>query len=99
MAEGIAHVIRAHGPTSGMSVASGVTCRCGYWTGGETPGVTRPAGFAGLAWHQGQEAEAMVNARVRELAARLMDGDMWDALEVISRLASGDLALFGGEHG
>ncbi|AYN58296.1 hypothetical protein PBI_KEPLER_72 [Arthrobacter phage Kepler] len=40
------------------------------------------------------------NARVRELAGRLLDGDIVDSLEVLGRLASGDLALFGGgQHG
>lgn len=54
----MAEVIRAHQPTTGMSVASGVTCKCGYWNGNERGGVDRPIGFQGLIWHQSQELEA-----------------------------------------
>ena len=54
VAERIGAILREHQPTSGMQVASGVTCRCGYWTGEERPGVTRPVGYSGLAWHQAQ---------------------------------------------
>ena len=57
-AEQIAEVIRAHQPTTGMSVASGVTCRCGYWNGEERAGINRPAGYQGLQWHQAQELSA-----------------------------------------
>ena len=53
-AERIGAILREHQPTSGMQVASGVTCRCGYWTGEERPGVTRPVGYSGLVWHQAQ---------------------------------------------
>ena len=52
--DGIGDVIRSHQPTTGMSVASGVTCRCGYWNGIEEPGKTRPVGYSGLQWHQAQ---------------------------------------------
>ena len=54
VAERIGAILREHQPTSGMQVASGVTCRCGYWTGEERPGVTRPVGYSGLMWHQAQ---------------------------------------------
>jgi hypothetical protein len=50
----VAREIRAHQRTTGMQVSSGITCRCGYWTGDETPGVTRPVGLSGLEWHQAQ---------------------------------------------
>lgn len=53
--EVIAAVLRAHQPTRGMRVAMGETCACGYWTGVEVPGKTRPAGYQGLQWHQAQE--------------------------------------------
>jgi len=55
IAQQMAEVIRAHQITAGAQVSSGTTCRCGYWTGDEIPGVTRPPGFTGLAWHQAQE--------------------------------------------
>ena len=54
VAERIGAILREHQPTSGMQVASGVTCRCGYWTSEERPGVTRPVGYSGLVWHQAQ---------------------------------------------
>jgi hypothetical protein len=54
MADIIAATINAHGLTTGMQVASGHTCRCGYWNGEEVAGVTRPAGMYGLTWHQAQ---------------------------------------------
>ncbi|MDT0171048.1 hypothetical protein [Pseudarthrobacter sp. BRE9] len=57
-AEQIAEVIRAHQPTTGMSVASGVTCRCGYWNGDERAGVDRLPGYQGLQWHQAQALSA-----------------------------------------
>ena len=50
----MAEVLREHQMTTGMQVASGVTCRCGYWNGDERPGVDRPPGFTGLIWHQSQ---------------------------------------------
>lgn len=49
-----AEVLAQHQATTGMQVASGTTCRCGYWTGNERPGSTRPAGLQGLIWHQAQ---------------------------------------------
>lgn len=57
-AEEIARIIAAHQPTTGMAVASGVTCRCGYWNGAERAGIDRPAGLQGLMWHQAQELVA-----------------------------------------
>jgi hypothetical protein len=60
----IATSIRDHSPTTGMRVASGETCRCGYWNGVERAGVDRPVGCGGLTWHQAQEAAA----KIREAA-------------------------------
>ena len=57
MAEAIANTLRQHQVTRGMRVASGVTCRCGYWTGNEKAGKTRPVGFSGLTWHQAVEID------------------------------------------
>lgn len=48
----IAESIRAHQPTTGMKVAMGETCACGYWTGRDRPGKERPVGYQGLQWHQ-----------------------------------------------
>jgi hypothetical protein len=59
----MAEVLRAHQPTTGMSVASGVTCQCGYWNGDERGGVNRPIGFQGLTWHQAQEMDATIFGR------------------------------------
>lgn len=58
--DGIGEVIRAHQPTTGMSVASGVTCRCGYWNGVEFAGSTRPVGYSGLQWHQAESVAAYI---------------------------------------
>ena len=51
----IAKVLQQHQMTTGMQVAMGVTCRCGYWNGVEVAGQTRPIGLSSLAWHQAQE--------------------------------------------
>ena len=56
----IATTIRDHRPTTGMRVASGETCRCGYWNGIERAGKDRPVGCGGLDWHQAQEAAANI---------------------------------------
>lgn len=62
--ERIGAILREHQPTSGVQVASGVTCRCGYWTGEERPGVTQQ-----IAASKDEAVEAAVGAlnRVREL--------------------------------
>lgn len=82
-AEAIADVIRAHQPSTGMSVASGVTCRCGYWNGDERGGVNRPVGFQGLMWHQAQELTAagygLVADAKREAWAEGYSAGFWDA--------------------
>ena len=52
LAEVLGRALREHQPTTGMSVAMGVTCRCGYWNGDEVGGKTRSVGYQGLQWHQ-----------------------------------------------
>lgn len=66
---GMAEVLAAHQPTTGMQVASGVTCRCGYWNGEERAGIDRPAGLQGLIWHQSQMLTAAGFGPVREAKA------------------------------
>ena len=72
-AELIAEVIRAHQPTTGMSVASGVTCQCGYWNGKEQAGINRPVGYQGLQWHQAQELSAAGFGPVKEGKAEALE--------------------------
>jgi hypothetical protein len=55
----VAQVLAEHQPTTGLAVASGVTCRCGYWNGVEVPGKTRPVGYSGLMWHQAEQIAAL----------------------------------------
>lgn len=73
-----------HVPTRGMSVASGVTCECGYWTGSEKPGVTRPVGVRsgsdGLDWHRATVMLAEVEAPIRAQALRAFVKDYRAAL-------------------
>ena len=51
-----------HHPKRGMVVAMGVTCECGYWTGGEEGGKNRPVGVRGdqLDWHRTKVAAAIL---------------------------------------
>jgi len=63
LVQAMAEVLRKHQPTTGMAVASGVTCQCGYWNGNETPGVDRPVGFQGLIWHQADQVDAAIFGR------------------------------------
>lgn len=56
----IAEVLRNHEQTTGMQVAMGTTCKCGYWTGNEEPGRTRPVGYQGLTWHQAEVIAALI---------------------------------------
>ena len=65
LAEVLGNALRAHQPTTGMSVASGVTCRCGYWNGNEVGGKTRPVGYQGLQWHQANVLADVVRAWLR----------------------------------
>lgn len=51
----IFHALDAHQPTRGMKVAMGETCECGYWTGQEEAGKTRPVGYRDmLNWHRAE---------------------------------------------
>lgn len=62
--EQIAEALQDHYPTAGATVASGVTCQCGYWNGNERPGVDRPAGAQGrdgLDWHRAQVVLALLS--------------------------------------
>ena len=62
-AEVSAKVEREHWPTTGMRVAMGETCRCGYWNGEERGGVNRRVGMSGLMWHRAQlTADALAAA-------------------------------------
>lgn len=70
----IAESLREHQPTTGMKVASGETCNCGYWTGNERPGVTRPVGFQGLQWHQAQVIATLSSLRDAEPRGEYMEG-------------------------
>lgn len=60
----IADTLLLHQLTRRMVVASGHTCDCGYWTGEERPGKTRPAGYQGLLWHQAEVVAAVVRAHI-----------------------------------
>lgn len=55
--EEIEKIHREHRLVTGMQVASGHTCTCGYWNGVEEPGINRPAGYYGLEWHLTQLIE------------------------------------------
>ena len=65
LVEVLGNALRAHQPTTGMSVASGVTCHCGYWNGNEVGGKTRPVGYQGLQWHQANVLSDVVRAWLR----------------------------------
>ncbi|GAA1337271.1 hypothetical protein [Arthrobacter roseus] len=76
-AEVIAKALSAHKLTTGMQVASGETCQCGYWNREERPGVDRPPGVVGLNWHRAQVVAELVEAygAERERAALLEAAD------------------------
>lgn len=81
-----------HVPTRGMSVASGVTCECGYWTGREKPGITRPVGVRsgsdGLDWHRATvmlaEVESSITAERDDI--EYVDVDL-DQIEARAKVA------------
>lgn len=54
LAVAINNILKSHKPATGMVVSMGQTCQCGYWTGEERAGITRPAGVNGdgLDWHR-----------------------------------------------
>jgi hypothetical protein len=72
LAEIIATTIRDHSLTTGMQVASGSTCRCGYWNGNERAGKDRPVGCGGLTWHQAQEAATNIRAALEGASYELV---------------------------
>jgi hypothetical protein len=55
--EELAAELNNHHPTKGMAVASGTTCKCGYWTGDEPEAGKRP-----LSW--GRDRLDLHRARV-----------------------------------
>lgn len=74
--ETIAAQLNNHHPTRGMAVASGVTCECGYWTGNEVAGRTRPVGSNGrdqLDWHRANIIAPVVHMLMHEAAAQALD--------------------------
>jgi hypothetical protein len=65
----IHQALESHRPTRGMKVAMGETC--GYWTGQETAGKTRPVGIRdALNWHRAEV--------VREMLAEVPDENAVD---------------------
>jgi len=54
--DALARELTNHHVTRGMQVASGVTCECGYWTGGEPEAGKRPIpwGLDRLDYHRAQ---------------------------------------------
>ena len=72
-------ILRSHKPTTGMQVASGITCECGYWTGDERAGVDRPVGIRGdgLDWHRSLLIGDLIRraqAAQRETDAQVVEG-------------------------
>jgi hypothetical protein len=64
-AEGIAKLLAEHKPAA-LQVSMGEKCRCGYWTGNEVAGKTRPVGFIGLDWHRAQVVDAWLAGQEHE---------------------------------
>lgn len=74
-AELIGVILREHQPATGMIVASGMTCRCGYWNGEEVAGRTRPVGYQGLQWHQAQMIAAAMSTPETVASVEPSDAD------------------------
>ena len=74
----ILDALRDHRPTTGMQVASGQTCACGYWTGSERQGPT-PSGWPLIVNHAAREAAdaAWVAAR-REALLEAAERAAWE---------------------
>lgn len=65
------HLLQSHKRTTGMAVTMGTTCSCGYWTGEERAGTTRPVGaHDNLDWHRA------------EILSHLMAGGIRNALDL-----------------
>lgn len=60
--EALAAELAKHHPTRGMSVSTGVTCECGYWTGSEEEAGKRPLpwGRDSLDLHRARIVAALV---------------------------------------
>lgn len=58
-------ILTSHRVASGMKVAMGRECTCGYWSGAEHPGTSRPMGFSGdgLNWHRAKVIAAFIEDR------------------------------------
>lgn len=68
MLEILMDVANKHYATTGMKVASGDTCVCGFWTGSMRCGLDYPVGFNALDYHvmseQAKELEKVVEETV-----------------------------------
>lgn len=75
-AELIHKTLKRHQPEQGMKVSTGETCICGYWTGEEEPGKSRPAGLGtmSLAWHQAQMIDRVLEGLDRPKCPRCGGG-------------------------
>lgn len=80
LVEAVGIILREHQPTTGMSVASGVTCRCGYWNGQEVAGVTRPPGYNALMWHHVQLIAAVTPSRAEVLETWAKNLSLYDEM-------------------
>jgi hypothetical protein len=84
----IASAMNDHHPTTGMAVASGVTCVCGYWTGSEPEAGKRPLPWGrdrldlhranvALTTIMGLTALQVTEARLAAAEAKLMAVRSW----------------------
>jgi hypothetical protein len=65
-------ILRDHRESAGMMVSRGSTCQCGYWTGNERAGVTRPVGIIDpLDWHRAELIEALLATQRADLAEQV----------------------------
>lgn len=71
---------------------SSSACLCGW----SKLGHSHPAHQAEALTAAGYGPHAEANVKVQQLAQRLLDEDIVDSLEILDRLASGDLKLIGG---
>lgn len=68
-AKAINSILRDHKLAEGMQVSSGSTCQCGYWTGEERPGVSRPPGIRdALDWHRATLVDALLSTQLATIA-------------------------------
>ena len=70
-AEIVNQILKGHKLTKGRSVAMGATCQCGYWTGNERAGITRPVGVIDpLDWHRAE----LIAEQVQQMINTIMEG-------------------------